>query len=74
MAAAPEDYTLDPNPLRTADTSSPRATLQSFLNNLDEVIDDQRRGHFSVKTGRAFLRAINALDFSTTPNSDSWLV
>ena len=41
---------------------------------LGEVIDDQRRGQFSVKTGRAFLRAINALDFSTTPNSDSWLV
>ena len=74
MASTQEEYTLDPNPLRTADTSSPRATLQSFLNNLGEVIDDQRRGQFSVKTGRAFLRAINALDFSTTPNGDSWLV
>ncbi|MES9930873.1 MAG: mechanosensitive ion channel domain-containing protein [Candidatus Thiodiazotropha sp. 6PDIVS] len=69
-----EEYSLDPNPLRTADTSSPRATLQSFLDNLGEVIDDQRRGQFSVKTGRAFLRGINTLDFSTTPNGDSWLV
>ena len=74
MAGPQEDYTFDPNPLQTADTSSPRASLQSVLNNLGEVIDDQRRGQFSVKTGRAFLRAINALDFSTTPNSDSWLV
>jgi len=74
MSGPQEEYTFDPNPLRTADTSSPRATLQSFLNNLGQVIDDQRRGQFSVKTGRAFLRAINALDFSTTANSDSWLV
>ena len=73
-AGTHEDDTLDPNPLRTADTSSPRATLQSFLNSLGDVIDDQRQGQFSVKTGRAFLRAINALDFSTTPNGDSWLV
>ena len=74
MAGTREDDTLDPNPLRTADTSSPRATLQSFLNSLGEVIDDQRQGHFSIKTGRGFLRAINVLDFSTTPNGDSWLV
>jgi MscS family membrane protein len=40
---------------------------------MGEVIEDQRRGQFSVKTGRAFLRAINVLDFSTTPNSDAWL-
>jgi MscS family membrane protein len=74
MASAQEVDIFDPNPLQTADTSSPRATLRSFLNNLGEVIEDQRRGQFSVKTGRAFLRAINVLDFSTTPNSDSWLV
>ena len=63
-----EDQTREPNPLRTADTSSPRATPQSSLDKLSDVIDDQRRGQFSVKTGQAFLRAINALDFSTTPN------
>jgi MscS family membrane protein len=74
MASPQEVDTFDPNPLQTADTSSPRATLRSFLNNLGEVIEDRRRGQFSVKTGRAFLRAINVLDFSTTPNSDSWLV
>ena len=74
MAGTQEDDTFDPNPLRTADTSSPRATLQSFLKNLGEVIDDQRQGQFSIKAGRGFLRAINMLDFSTTPNGDSWLV
>ena len=74
IAGTQEDDTLDPNPLRTADTSSPRATLRSFLNSLGEVIDDQRQGQFSIKTGRGFLRAINVLDFSTTPNGDSWLV
>ncbi|MGB5742502.1 MAG: mechanosensitive ion channel family protein [Sedimenticolaceae bacterium] len=73
MAGTQEDDMLDPNPLRTADTSSPRATLQSFRNDLGDVIDDQRLGQFSVKTGRAFLRAINTLDFSTTPNGDAWL-
>jgi hypothetical protein len=31
MAGTQQDDTLDLNPLRTADTSSPRATLQSFL-------------------------------------------
>ena len=31
VAGTQEDDTLDPNPLRTADASSPRATLQSFL-------------------------------------------
>ena len=74
MAGAQENHAFDPNPLRTADTSSPRATLRTFLNNLSEVIEYQHRGQFSIKTGRAFLRAMDALDFSTTPNGDSWLV
>jgi MscS family membrane protein len=64
----------DPYPLRPPDTSSPRATLRSFLTNLDKAIVDWRRGTPDKITDRAWMSAIQTLDFSTTPNSDSWSV
>ena len=62
----------DPKPLLLPDTSSPRDTLQSFLANVNEVYSDWMSGGFGDKTGRAFIRAIQTLDFSTTPNSSDW--
>ena len=62
----------DPHPLRPADTSSPRDTLRSFLTNADEFIEDWRRDEFNAKSARAFLRAVETLDLSTTPHSDAW--
>ncbi|MEM7024750.1 MAG: mechanosensitive ion channel family protein, partial [Pseudomonadota bacterium] len=65
----------DPYPLRPADTTSPRATLQSFLANMNEVIQEWRQhGTLGAKGGRAFGRAIDTLDLSSTPRSDSWSV
>jgi len=62
----------DPHPLRQADTSSPRDTLRSFLTNVNEFIDAWRRGEINAKTDRAYVRAVQALDLSTTPHSDAW--
>ena len=71
--AAQEDTPVfDTKPLLLPDTSSPRDTLHSFLTNTDEVYSDWIGGHFSIKTGRTFIRSIQTLDFSTTPNSSDW--
>lgn len=67
-----EDPAFDPHPLRPADTSSPRDTLRSFLTNVNEVIDGWRRGEVKTRNARAFLRAVETLDLSTTPYSDAW--
>jgi MscS family membrane protein len=61
----------DPDPLRKANTSSPRDTLRSFLNNVEVVVVDSKRGDFSMKTARAFLRAAATLNLSTTPHRDA---
>jgi MscS family membrane protein len=72
VAAAEERTTeSDPYPLRPADTSSPRDTLRSFLTNAAEVIDGWRRDDVSTQTARAYLRAVQTLDLSTTPHSDA---
>ena len=64
------------NPLRPADTSSPRATLRSFIKEATIAIGDwQQRGRTTTPRGlQAFTRAASTLDFSTTPDSESWMV
>ncbi len=62
----------DPHPLRLADTSSPRDTLRSFLTNATAAIESRRRGESGMTVVRPYIRAMGTLDFSTTPDSDSW--
>ncbi len=69
-----KDSTIDTDPLRPADTSSPRATLSTFLADSSLAIEDLRQNRANEKTYRAFLRASQTLDFSATPEGDSWFV
>jgi MscS family membrane protein len=64
----------DAEPLRPADTSSPRDTLNSFLVDINQVIEDFRQNKASEKSFQAFRRASQSLDFSTTPEGDSWFI
>ena len=66
------EFNLDP--LRPADTSSPRDTLNSFLTGSNLYIEDFRRKAANEKTFRAYRRASQTLDFSTTPGGDTWFV
>ncbi len=61
----------DPYPLRPADTSSPRDTLRSFLGNTGAAIDEWRSGELGAAGYRAYDRALETLDFSTTPENDA---
>jgi MscS family membrane protein len=71
-AAVGKDSKSDPDPLRPADTSSPRGTLNSFLADSSQVIEGLRQNRTDEQTYRAFLRASQTLDYSTTPDGDSW--
>lgn len=57
------------DPLRPADTSSPRATLLGFLASMNAAYDNFRRGETG---GVDTLRAMGALDFSASPNGHTW--
>jgi MscS family membrane protein len=61
------------NPLKPADTSSPRDTLQSFFADTEIVLSDlQENNVITSETGyRAYERVVSMLDFSLTPNGDS---
>ncbi len=73
VVAQGADADLDPHPLRPADTSSPRATLSSFLTNIGVVIEGFRGdpGEISTRTYRAYYRALQTFDFSATPDGNS---
>ena len=62
------------DPLRPAETSSPRDTLRTFLANVGEVGETLRRGELNAKGVRAYLRAMKTLDLRSTPDSDEWSV
>lgn len=64
----------DPHPLRPADTSSPRDTLRSFLENANEAVDAWRRDELNARSTRAYLRAMETLDLGSTPHSDTWWI
>ena len=61
----------DPHPLRPADTSSPRDTLKSFLTNAAVALEAWKRDDQSPARFRARERAIQTLDFGTTPHGAS---
>ena len=64
---------LEPDPLRPADTSSPRDTLRSFLADVEVLVGElSQDGEMAPETARAYLRAVETLDLSTTPHSDAW--
>ncbi len=63
------------NPLKPADTSSPRDTLRSFLTNINIVIKNLPSGLLDSSEGyQAYERALSTLDFSTTPDGDSRVI
>lgn len=64
----------DPYPLLPADTSSPRATLQTFLTNITEFIRAFRAREMEPAKVRAYRRALDTLDASTTPDRDTYAV
>ena len=61
------------NPLKPADTSSPRDTLQSFFTDMEIALSDlQENNVITSEAGyRAYKRVMSMLDFSLTPNGDS---
>jgi MscS family membrane protein len=66
-----EDASPDLNPLRPADTSSPRTTLSSFLSDADFLIRSSMSNEPpSQERILAYMRAIETLDLSNTPNGD----
>ncbi len=73
-AALGKDSRRDSNPLRPADTSSPRDTLSGFLSDTSRVIEDFRQNKASESAYRALYRAMQTLDFSTTRDGDSWFI
>lgn len=62
---------LSSNPLSPADTSSPRATLRSFLTNINTAIKGWKENSCNPETYRAFRRALETLDLSTTQNDSA---
>lgn len=64
----------DTDPLRPADTSSPRDTLQSFIASSRLLVERFRRQETDETYYRAFIRTSQTLDFSNTPEGDSWFV
>lgn len=73
-AALGEEGKSQPEALRSADTSSPRDTLASFIADSRLAIEDVRKNRRDKRTYLAIQRASQTLDFSTTPDGDTWLV
>jgi len=73
-AAFGKESKADSDLLRPADTSSPRDTLNGFIADCQLAIEDFRANRTDKRSYRAFLRASQALDFSSTPEGDSWFV
>jgi len=72
--AASGEAVVDPDPLRPADTSSPRDTLNTFLADSSQFIEDFRQKTAADRTYQAYRRASQTLDFSATPDGDTWFV
>ncbi|MGI9592314.1 MAG: hypothetical protein ACR2P8_13155, partial [Myxococcota bacterium] len=65
----------DPQPVSPVDTTSPRATLRSFLVNANRAAELERGGQVFVDHSNVpFRRALSTLDLSATPDSNSWVV
>ena len=63
----------DTDSILSADTSSPRDTLRSFLSNYIFAIEKAQHQGRVIERARtlAYHRALDTLDFSTTPDGDS---
>jgi hypothetical protein len=58
------------HPLAPLDTSSPRSTIQAFINNMNQVYNDQlQTGHLSKEGAAALSRAMRCLDLSEVARS-----
>lgn len=74
LMSVPMTFAKDADPLRPADTSSPRDTLHGFLSDTSQTIEDFRKDKRTDETYQALRRASQTLDFSSTPEGDSWFV
>lgn len=66
----------DFHPLKPADTTSPRDTLRGFIKDVDQLYAEWK-GAGALESARGYQtysRALSALDFSTTPGSNSRFV
>jgi MscS family membrane protein len=68
------DVALDASPLGGADTTSPRATLRTFLTNAKAAIRGWERDQGDKAAFYAFRRAAETLDFRDTTDGDLWSV
>jgi MscS family membrane protein len=69
-----QDDQADPLPLKPANTSSPRATLRTFIDELNFALAEQQRSGIQLRTPRAYFayaRAARTLDFKSTPDNSS---
>ena len=64
----------DLDPLRPANTASPRDTLRSFLSNATEAIEERSGSENRQRNLLPYVRALQTLDLSTTPNGRTWKV
>jgi len=60
--------------LRPPSTLSPRDTLRAFVNDFNESAQAWYRGEVTDTSRQAFARAAEMLEFSSTPNGDSFSV
>ncbi|WP_027135406.1 mechanosensitive ion channel family protein [Geminicoccus roseus] len=59
-----------PGPLSPPDTSSPRATLQSFLDNFHEAVSDWYVGESATLAEAPLARALGTMDLSHLPQAN----
>jgi len=67
LAAAAPAWAQTANPLEPVDTSSPRATLASFLGEMNEAIDLYRKGGDRAAARLEVADAVRCLDLSEVP-------
>ncbi len=67
VAAQDPEALADPEPLRPANTASPRDTLESFQRDSAIAVEAWRSGDLSAAGSRAWMRAMETMDFSATP-------
>jgi MscS family membrane protein len=65
----------DTNLLAPPDRSSPRDTIEGFMVDMEPVVERIRNGRLELsKKDGSLNRALSALDYSTTPHGNTWVV
>ena len=72
-SAQDENALVDPYPLRSADTSSPRDTLRSFNASINETIQAWRAGESQEAIQRPGRRTFETIDFSQLPKRGKYV-